>query len=108
MSLGTKVSIHAKDNEKGKFTFYEGAYMQNIVDKCFTGEIPADLYRARLRNINNFERQLKNNGYVVIKMFLDVSKKEQAKRLKELNEAKETGWRLNEKSVFITDMHKTQ
>ena len=92
--------------ENGKFTFYEGAYMQNIVDKCFTGEIPADLYRARLRNINNFERQLKNNGYVVIKMFLDVSKKEQAKRLKELNAAKETGWRLNDKSYLQNANHK--
>ena len=83
--------------ENGKFRFYDGAYMQNILEKCFKGEIGTDLYRARLRSVNNFERSLINNGYVVVKLFLNISKKEQEKRLKKLSESKSTEWRNDEK-----------
>ena len=85
--------------ENGKFRFYDGAYMQNTLEKCFSGELTNDAYRARLRSVNNFERSLINNGYIVVKFFLDISKKEQEKRIKKLSEAKETEWRVNDKSI---------
>ncbi len=46
--------------------------------------------------IDTFERQLTDDGYVIFKFFLHISKKEQAQRLNELEESKATAWRVKE------------
>ena len=46
--------------------------------------------------INSFERQLTDGGYVIIKLFLAIDKKEQKKRFKKLMESKSSAWRVTE------------
>jgi len=48
------------------------------------------------KEIEIFERQLADDGYVIFKFFLHISKKEQSKRLKELEGSKATKWRVSE------------
>ena len=40
-----------------------------------------EAYAHRIESVKRFERQLTDNGYLVVKLFLQVSKKEQEKRL---------------------------
>lgn len=47
------------------------------------------------KEIEIFERQLTDDGYVIFKFFLHISKKEQKKRLKELESSKNTAWRVS-------------
>jgi PPK2 family polyphosphate:nucleotide phosphotransferase len=54
-----------------------------------------DLWQQRFKEINNFERYLVDNGVVVLKFFLNVSKDEQKKRfLSRINEP-EKNWKFS-------------
>ncbi len=50
---------------------------------------------TRLDSIDVFERQLHDNGYVVVKIFLHISKKEQAKRIEHLLKDPATAWHVD-------------
>ena len=53
-----------------------------------------DLIRRRYKEINRFEKYLVDNGTVVLKFFLHVSKREQWRRLRERYEDPEKWWKL--------------
>jgi len=47
-------------------------------------------------DVNAFERQLTDDGYLIIKFFLHISKEEQRKRLKKLFKDQDASWRIRE------------
>lgn len=47
-----------------------------------------------------FEGQLVADGYLIIKLFFHISKKEQTKRLEALEADKTTAWRVNEEDLY--------
>ena len=49
-----------------------------------------------MNEINSFERGLCNNGYLIIKFFIHISKKEMKKRLDALSADKDTAWRVSD------------
>ncbi|MEG0783968.1 MAG: polyphosphate:AMP phosphotransferase [Christensenella sp.] len=57
----------------------------------------------RLDEINTFERQLHDDGYLILKYFLHISKKEQKKRFEKLKSTKSTKWRVTK-----TDMERAK
>jgi polyphosphate kinase 2 (PPK2 family) len=58
-----------------------------------------DLWKQRFRDINNFEQYLTNNGVVILKFFLHVSKKEQEKRFLARIEDPAKNWKFSMKDV---------
>lgn len=50
--------------------------------------------KKRLDEINVFERQLTDDGYLILKYYLYIGKKEQKKRLEALRGVKSTTWRV--------------
>ena len=70
--------------------------MENVVRKYLRHEITKDEYRRRLRQVYEFERQLRDSGYLILKIFLHIDKDEQFDRLRSLAEAPETEWRVTE------------
>jgi PPK2 family polyphosphate:nucleotide phosphotransferase len=63
-----------------------------------------DLIRRRYREINRFERYLVDNGTVVLKFFLHLSKREQWRRLRDRMETPEKYWKL-QASDFRERLH---
>lgn len=53
------------------------------------------IWQERFQDIRNFERYLTNNGVVVCKFFLHVSKKEQKRRFLERLETPEKNWKFS-------------
>ena len=86
--------------ENGKITFFDSGWMENTVRKYLHREITKDEYRRRIRQINEFERQLYNGGYLVLKIFLHIDKDKQFERLKTLSEAPETEWRVTGEDLW--------
>ena len=80
--------------ENGKITFLDSGWMDCAVQKFLRHEITKAEYRHRIRQINDFERQLRDGGYLVLKLFVHIDKKEQFKRLRNLSEAPDTEWRV--------------
>jgi PPK2 family polyphosphate:nucleotide phosphotransferase len=57
--------------------------------------IGKDIWENRFRDIRAFERYLANNGFITVKFFLHVSKKEQKKRFLSRLELSEKNWKFS-------------
>ncbi|MBO4426210.1 MAG: polyphosphate:AMP phosphotransferase [Clostridiales bacterium] len=86
--------------EKGKFTFYDTYWMEEITDARMDGSMSDAEYEERIDSINRTERTLVDNGYLVMKFFFHIGKKEQKKRLDELLADKDTKWRVDKSDLY--------
>lgn len=59
----------------------------------------------RLDEINVFERQLADDGYLILKYYLYISKKEQKKRFRALERVKSTAWRVTKEDMKNLKYH---
>ncbi|WP_071189707.1 polyphosphate kinase 2 family protein [Trichormus sp. NMC-1] len=57
------------------------------------------IWQQRFEEINNFEKYLVNNGIIVLKFFLNVSKKEQKKRFLDRIQSPEKHWKFSASDV---------
>jgi PPK2 family polyphosphate:nucleotide phosphotransferase len=57
------------------------------------------IWRQRFEEVNNFEKYLVNNGIVVLKFFLNVSKEEQKQRFLERIDRPEKNWKFSATDV---------
>ena len=55
--------------ENGKIMFMDSGWMESCVRKVLRREITKDEYKTRIRHVNEFERQLRDGGYLVLKLF---------------------------------------
>ncbi|MDW8269237.1 MAG: polyphosphate kinase 2 family protein, partial [Anaerolineae bacterium] len=80
---------------------YEEVLIVRVYPEILAGQhLPPTLkdegiWQRRFEEINNFEKFLVNNGTVVIKFFLNVSKEEQRKRFLERIELPEKNWKFS-------------
>ena len=57
--------------------------------------IDKDVWKRRFEEINNFEKHLVNNGTIILKFFLNVSKEEQKERFLERINRPEKNWKFS-------------
>lgn len=62
-------------------------------------DINADFWKRRYRQINDFERYLTENGTVILKFFLNVSKAEQKKRFAERLNDPAKNWKFSSADI---------
>ena len=86
--------------ENGKILFMDSGWMESVVRKSLRREITTEEYRRRVRHVNEFERQLRDGGYLVIKMFLHIDREEQFERLEALVRSQDTAWRVSEEDLW--------
>ena len=82
--------------EEGKFTFLDSGWMEQTVKEVLKGDLSGEDYEKRIDSIKRFERQLTDNGYLVLKFFMEINKKEQGRRMDDLLEKKDTRWRVSD------------
>ena len=80
--------------ENGKLIFLDSGWMESVVRKSLRLEISGKEYKRRVRAVNEFERQLRDGGYLLLKIFLHIGEEEQGERLKNLSENADTEWRV--------------
>ncbi len=85
--------------EVGKFTFFDAYWMEEVVGGVINGDLSEEDYKKRINSINTTERSLTDNGYLVMKFFFDISRKEQKKRIDALKEDKNTRWRVDKDDI---------
>ena len=92
---------YAKDiPENGKLVFYDSGWMECVVRRYLRREITAAQYKDRVRSVAEFERQLRDGGYILVKLFLQIDREEQEKRLRLLREDYATSWRVSEEDLW--------
>ncbi len=96
--------------EKGKFTVFNRTHYENVLVTRVHPEyllneripnitdphhLPSDFWEMRFDQINNFEKRLTQNGMIILKFFLNVSKEEQKERLLSRLEEEEKNWKFS-------------
>lgn len=86
--------------EAGKFTFLDSGWMDEIMKDRLHGGMDDAAYAQRVDSVKRFERQLTDNGYLVLKFFFHISQKEQEQRIERLLQDKDTAWRVSRSDVW--------
>jgi PPK2 family polyphosphate:nucleotide phosphotransferase len=93
--------------ERGRIGIFNRSYYEEVLivrvhpeildgQRCPEKEKRAgDLWKHRYENMNNLEQYLTRNGIVILKFFLNVSKKEQKKRFLERIDRPEKNWKFS-------------
>ena len=81
--------------ENGQFSFFDGGLMDEVTKEYLHKEISEKEYERKIQSIVNYERQLRDNGYLVLKFFLKIDQETQAERFAKLLDDKDTRWRVS-------------
>jgi len=92
--------------ERGRIGIFNRSYYEEVLvvrvhqqllekQKLPSELVTRDIWEERYEAINAFERYLARNGYLILKFFLHVSKKEQKRRLLERLDQPEKNWKYS-------------
>lgn len=84
-----------KTPERGRIAIYDTSWYRKVLAERFEQDTPKEKAEMDYESIRRFERQLTDDGMVIVKLFLAIDKKEQKRRFKKLLSAKETAWRVS-------------
>lgn len=84
----------------GAISIFDGGWMDEVTKAYLHGQINKKEYDERVTSIVNYERQLRDNGYLVLKFFLNIDEKTQRNRLSKLAENKNTKWRVSDEDLW--------
>lgn len=82
--------------EHGRIAIFDRSWYTRVLGDRFHKKISEKQVPAMFDDIRFFEKQLTDDGMVIIKFYLYISKKEQKKRYEKLMDNKETAWRVTE------------
>lgn len=86
-----------KTPAKGRMAIFDNSWYTRVLADRVNNIIGPKEWTSAYYEINSFERQLTMDGDVIIKFFLHISKKEQKKRFKKLENNTATAWRVTKK-----------
>ena len=98
--------FHQGVPERGRITFFNRSYYEEVIAPRVRPErldeqgLPSrsrtkDIWKRRMTEINNFEQYLTDNGVVILKLFLNLSKAKQAERLLERTVEPAKKWKFS-------------
>ena len=79
---------------RGEWAIFDRSWYRRITNDRLEGIIPENEWRLGYRDIVDFERTLMDDGYLVIKFFLHISRQEQKRRFDKLSSDTQTAWRV--------------
>ncbi len=78
----------------GEMAIFDRSWYGRVLVEREEGLTPVQEWRKGYRDIVDFERTLADDGYVIIKFFLHISKKEQKRRFKKLEKDPLKSWHV--------------
>jgi len=87
--------VHKVTPRRGEIAIFNRSHYEDVLVPRVHKLVPKTVWKARYDQINDFERMLTENGTVIVKFFLHISKAEQKERFEErLNNPKKY-WKFN-------------
>ncbi len=80
--------------QDGEIALFDRSWYGRVMIERVAKMVPKKAWRTAFEEISQFERQLAEDGAVIVKFFLHISKKEQRCRLKKLDKDKFESWRV--------------
>ena len=85
-----------KTPAKGRIAVFDRSWYRSVQVDRFDGLTREDKLGDAYQDILSFEKQLCDDGTVIMKFFLYIDKDEQKRRFKKLEGSKETSWRVTD------------
>ncbi|HIR57205.1 MAG TPA: polyphosphate:AMP phosphotransferase [Candidatus Gallacutalibacter pullicola] len=82
---------------RGQISVLDRSWYQDVSISRIEENLSREEVLRRINSIKIMERQLTDDGYLVLKFFLHISQKEQKARFDKLDEDKDTEWRVTER-----------
>jgi PPK2 family polyphosphate:nucleotide phosphotransferase len=87
--------VHQAMPEKGMMGIFNRSHYEDVLVVRVHELVPGSVWSQRYEQINNFEKMLVENGTVILKFFLHVSRDEQTARLRERVEDETKNWKFS-------------
>ena len=87
--------VHAETPARGNVVVFNRSHYEDVLIVRVKRFVEEKVWKSRYNQINQFEQILTENGTVVLKFFLHISKKEQEKRLLEREADPTKVWKLS-------------
>ncbi|HET7487998.1 MAG TPA: polyphosphate kinase 2 family protein [Acidimicrobiales bacterium] len=86
--------IHRHTPAKGEVVVFNRSHYEDVLVVRVHDLVPEKVWRPRYGRINDFEHLLAENGTTIVKLFLHISKEEQAERLQARIDDPEKRWKF--------------
>lgn len=87
--------IHLNAPRKGMIQVFNRSHYEDILIQRVHQWIDESTVKKRIKQINNFEQMLEENGSKILKFYLHISHEEQLERLNERMKLPEKNWKFN-------------
>jgi PPK2 family polyphosphate:nucleotide phosphotransferase len=87
--------VHRHSPRLGEFAIFNRSHYEDVLVVRVHGLAPKALWKARYAHIADFEALLAEQGTIVLKYFLHITKREQKERLLEREKDPANAWKLN-------------
>jgi PPK2 family polyphosphate:nucleotide phosphotransferase len=91
--------VHAQLPTRGEIGIFNRSHYEDIVAVRMRRLAPEDVWRRRPGQIRDWEQMLADEGTAIVKVFLNVSKDEQRKRLQERIDNPEKRWKFRHEDL---------
>jgi len=86
-----------KTPKQDQMTIFDRSWYRHLIDDRVEELLEAQGLPDIFEDINNFERQLADDGVLIIKLYLSISMEEQRSRFEKLEKSATTAWRVTQK-----------
>ena len=86
--------VHMACPLRGEIGIFNRSHYEDVVTARVRGLVPEAVWSRRPQHIREFERLLVDEGTTVVKVFLQISREEQGKRLRKRLENPEKAWKF--------------
>jgi PPK2 family polyphosphate:nucleotide phosphotransferase len=86
--------VHKVAPRKGMLGVFNRSHYEDVLVVRVHKLVPEQVWKARYEQINAFERLLADNGTIILKFFLHISKQEQEQRLLDREKEVDKAWKL--------------
>jgi AMP-polyphosphate phosphotransferase len=85
---------------RGRLAIFDRSWNRRVVADRVAGLMKRENLRQSFDDIRSFERQLSDEGMVIVKCFLHISKSEQTRRFEALRASPATAWRVTKEDLW--------
>ena len=101
---------HKQVPGKGEIVLFNRSHYESVLVERVHGLVPESVWSKRYQQLVDFERMLNDEGTIIVKFFLHIDKKEQAKRFQDRLKDPTKHWKFsyldyNERSYWNDYMH---
>ncbi len=87
--------VHREAPAKGEIAIFNRSHYEDVLVVRVHELVPEKVWKKRYKQINNFERMLAEEGTIILKFFLHISKDEQKQRLLDRLDEPAKHWKYN-------------